>query len=268
LSEPTPCTPWAALRRPGRPALIAYLTAGYPDRATSLAALRVAARSADILEVGVPFSDPVADGPVIQRASFDALAHGMSLRGALSLIVEADLSCPVVLFSYLNPLLRYGIEPLLDDAAAAGVAGLLVTDLPSGGDPGIEAAVRRSPLDLIPLVAPTTPPARIRAIDARATAFLYLIGRLGVTGGAGAPGAGPAALVARVREHTARPLAVGFGIATPAQVREAARVADGVVVGSALVEALGQGGVPAFESLLSTLASACERPLAAGAPHG
>jgi len=123
---------WASLQRPEQAALVAYLTAGYPDRATSLAALRLAARHADILEVGVPFSDPVADGPVIQRASFEALAGGMSLRGTLDLVAEANLDRPVVLFSYLNPLLRYGFDRLLADAAAVGIDGLLVTDLPAG----------------------------------------------------------------------------------------------------------------------------------------
>lgn len=256
---------WSPLQRPGQAALIGYLTAGFPDRPTSLAALRAAGRSVDILEVGVPFSDPVADGPVIQRASFDALAAGMTLRGTLRLIEEAELSCPVVLFSYLNPLLRHGIEPLLADAASAGVQGLLVTDLPVGADPAIESLVARSDLDLIPLLAPTTPPARIGAIDARATAFLYLIGRLGVTGAGTPPDAALASVVARVREHARRPLAVGFGIATPAQVQRVARLADGVVVGSALVEALGTGGVPALENLLGTLAPACARPATVGA---
>ncbi len=251
--------PWDSLCRPDKSALIAYLTAGYPDRATSAGALRAASLGADILEVGVPFSDPVADGPVIQRASFDALAAGMSLRGTLDLIAESDVACPVVLFSYLNPLLRYGFERLLADAAEAGVDGLLVTDLPVGADPAIEALVAASPLDLIPLVSPTTAPARIVEIDARASSFLYLIGRLGVTGAGVPPDAGLPEMVARVRARSTRPLAVGFGISTPAQVGAVAQVADGVVVGSALVQALGRGGVPALEALLAELAPACAR---------
>lgn len=259
MSDPALRAPWAPLQRPGQAALIAYLTAGYPNRAASVAALRTAARYADVLEVGVPFSDPVADGPVIQRASFDALAAGMTLRGTLDLIAEAELSVPVILFSYLNPLLRYDLDRLLADAAHAGVDGVLITDLPAGADPAREAAVRRSPIDLIPLVAPTTPDARIAEIDAQATAFLYLIGRLGVTGAATAPGAELGGIVSRVRAHARRPVAVGFGISTAAQIRAVSRLADGVVVGSALVQALGAGGVEALEALLAELAPACVR---------
>jgi tryptophan synthase alpha chain len=265
LSEPALRTRWAALRRPEQAAFVTYLTAGYPDRETSLAALRLAARHADILAVGVPFSDPVADGPVIQRASFDALKGGMSLRGTLELIAEADLDCPVVLFSYLNPLLQYGFDRLLADAATAGVDGLLVTDLPTGVDPVLEASVRGSDLDLIPLLAPTTPSPRISKIDASASAFLYLIGRLGVTGGGAPAGTELEATVGRVRSNARRQLAVGFGISTAVQVRSVARLADGVVVGSALVEALGRGGVAAFEDLLAELGAACFRSATAGA---
>jgi len=267
LSEPALATAWEALRRPERSAFIAYLTAGFPDRKTSAAALRAAARHADVLEVGVPFSDPVADGPVIQRASFEALAAGMSLQGTLALIAESELTCPVVLFSYLNPLLRYGLDRLLEDASDAGVSGLLITDLPAGADPATEAAVAASPLDLIPLVAPTTPGPRIRGIDAGATAFLYLIGRLGVTGPGAPPPANLAEMVARTRAHAARPLAVGFGIATRRQVSAVAQVADGVVVGSALVQALGRGGVPALEEVLAELAPACARSPAEVVSH-
>ncbi len=265
LSDPTGITSWASLRRPDQAAFIPYLTAGYPDRATSLAALRTAARFADILEVGVPFSDPVADGPVIQRASFDALAQGMSLRGTLDLIAEANLDRPVILFSYLNPLLRYGVDHLLADAAEAGVDGLLVTDLPAGADVAFEELVRRSDLDLIPLVAPTTPSRRVADIDTTASAFLYLIGRLGVTGSGSPPSAALEEMVGHVRAQARLPLAVGFGIASAGQVRAVAKVADGVVVGSALVEALGRGGVVALEALLADLGPACVRTVTAGA---
>lgn len=266
MSDPAVAAPWGALRRPGQAAFITYLTAGYPDRETSLAALRAAAGFADILEVGVPFSDPVADGPVIQRASFDALGQGMTLRGTLDLIAEANLDRPVVLFSYLNPLLRYGFDRLLSDAAEAGVAGLLVTDLPAGADAALESAVRSSDLDLIPLVAPTTPSRRVAEIDASASAFLYLIGRLGVTGVGTPPSAGLEEMVDRVRGQARLPLAVGFGIASPTQVHAVANVADGVVVGSALVEALGRGGVGALEALLADLGPACIRTVTAGVP--
>ena len=260
LSEAIPLSDaWAELRRRHRTALIPYLTAGYPDRETSLDALRVAAAIGDILEVGVPFSDPLADGPVIQRSSFEALAKGMTLAGTLDLIAKLDASRPIVLFSYLNPVLRYGIERLLDDARKAGVAGILLTDLPAGGDPGIEGAIGRSPLDLIRLIAPTSSVARVRAAVTGARGFVYLIGRLGVTGTAAAPDAALAESVERVRAATTLPVAVGFGVAAGEEAARVARLADGVVVGSALVEALGQGGVSRLEQRLTELRAAVDR---------
>ncbi|HEU4799625.1 MAG TPA: tryptophan synthase subunit alpha [Gemmatimonadales bacterium] len=234
-------------------ALVAYLTAGHPDRATSLEALRVAARWAEVIEVGVPFSDPLADGPVIQRASQRALDGGMTVRGALDLVAAAGLSCPVVLFSYLNPLLRYGLPRLMDDAAAAGVAGLLVTDLPAGSDPGLEAQLAAGPLTRIPLVAPTTSVERMRAVSRLGGGFVYLISRLGVTGARAGLPPDLSATVARVREATSLPVAVGFGVSTPEQAREAGQLADGVVVGSALVAALEARGVAGLEALLVQL---------------
>ncbi len=134
---------WRELRRAGRTALVPYLTAGHPDRRVSIEALRRVAEHADLIEVGVPFSDPLADGPTIQRSSFEALQAGMTLPGTLDLIAEARLGKPVVVFSYLNPVRRYGIERFLRDAAGLGVAGLLLTDLPAGSDPSVEGPVRR-----------------------------------------------------------------------------------------------------------------------------
>ncbi|HSC59533.1 MAG TPA: tryptophan synthase subunit alpha [Gemmatimonadales bacterium] len=259
MSEATPLSgAWDQLRRRHRTAFIPYLTAGYPDRTTSLAALRLAAAAGDILEVGVPFSDPLADGPIIQRSSFEALAGGMTLAGTLDLVSRLDAGRPVVLFSYLNPVLRYGVERLLADAAAAGVSGLLLTDLPAGGDAAVEAAVAASSLDLIRLVAPTSSEARIREAVAGARGFIYLIGRLGVTGTSAAPAADLSASVARVRAATSLPVAVGFGVATAQQAGVVARAADGVVVGSALVEALGQQGVAGLERLLGELRGAID----------
>lgn len=238
------------------PALVAYLTAGHPDRATSLEALRVAARWADVIEVGVPFSDPLADGPVIQSASRQALAGGMTVRGALDLVAEAALSCPVVLFSYLNPLLHYHLPRLIDHADAAGVAGLLVTDLPAGSDPALEAQLAAGPLTRVPLVAPTTSLERMRAVSRLGGGFVYLISRLGVTGARAGLPPDLATTVARVREATTLPVAVGFGVSTPQQAREAGQLADGVVVGSALVSALEARGVGGMEALLEQLRDA------------
>jgi len=173
---------WAVLRADGRRALIPYLTAGFPTREASAAAIRSAAEIADIIEVGVPFSDPLADGPTIQRSTFQALQQGMTLAGTFDLIAQLELRCPIVLFSYLNPILHYGVDRFLADAGALGVAGLILTDLPAGADPMVESAVQGSSLDLIRLIAPTTQTARLRLAVEGAQGFVYLVARLGVTG--------------------------------------------------------------------------------------
>jgi tryptophan synthase alpha chain len=257
LSDRPIAARWRALRDAGRAALIPYLTAGFPTAAASLEALqRVAAAGADLVEVGVPFSDPLADGPTIQRSSETALAQGMTLAGVLELVRRAALPVPVVLMTYVNPVLAYGAARLLADAAAAGVAGLLLTDVPAGADPALEAAVAASPLDLIRLVAPTTPAERLARAAGGGGGFVYLISRLGVTGARARIPEDLGAQVTRVRRATTLPVAVGFGISTPAQVRETARLADGVVVGSALVEALATGGPAGAERLVRELAQA------------
>ena len=255
------------MRRPGQPALIPFLTAGHPDITTSLAALQTADALADVIEVGVPFSDPLADGPVIQRASFRALEQGMTLAGTLDLIARARLTKPVVLFSYLNPVLRYGVPALLRDATSLGVSGLLLTDLPLGADPEIEGWLEASPLDLIRLVAPTTSGMRLRRMAAESRGFLYLIARLGVTGRRDELPEGLAESVGRVRRATSLPIAVGFGISSPAQVRAVGELADGVVIGSVLVEALEQGGVKAMERLLGACRGALTETVPAEAAH-
>jgi tryptophan synthase alpha chain len=258
LSESRLQISWSQLRAEGRTALIPYLTAGYPTIAGSLAALRACADVADILEVGVPFSDPLADGPTIQRSTFEALRQGMTLRKTLDLIGEADLVRPVVVFSYLNPILSYGIERFLHDAAALGVAGLLLTDLPAGSDPAIDSAVGQSSLDLIRLVAPTTRPERLTQAVTGAAGFIYLVARLGVTGASTALAPDLPGTVAAVRAETTLPVAVGFGISTPAQAATVARLADGVVVGSALVDTLGAQGVGAAADFLRGLREAMD----------
>ena len=258
MSESRLAPTWRALGARGRTALIPYLTAGYPDRPTSLDALRVADGLTDIIEVGVPFSDPLADGPTIQRSTFEALRQGMTLRGTLELVRQAQLNKPVVLFTYLNPVLRYGVERFLWDAAELGAAGLLLTDVPAGGDPHVEGLVERSPLDFIRLVAPTTPPERMPTVLTGASGFVYLIARLGVTGATTALATDLGESVARVRRATTLPIAVGFGISTPAQARAVAELADGVVVGSALVDVLGREGVAGAERFLGGLREAID----------
>lgn len=253
MSETTLRAAFAGLRASGRTALIPYLTAGYPDLRASEEALRAADELADVLEVGVPFSDPLADGPTIQRSTFTALQQGMTLGGTLDLIARCRLRRPVVVFSYLNPILRYGLDRFLRDAEGLGIAGLLLTDLPAGSDPAVEGAVGRSRLDLVRLIAPTTRPERLRAALEGAEGFVYLVARLGVTGASRALAADLAESVARVRSATRLPVAVGFGISSAEQARAVARLADGVVVGSALVDALGSGGVAAARRFLQDL---------------
>jgi tryptophan synthase alpha chain len=256
LSEQPIAARWRTLGD-RKKALIPYVTAGFPTPAVSRDVLRaVQAAGADFVEVGVPFSDPLADGPTIQRTTQAALAQGMTAAGVLSLIREAALAVPVIIMTYLNPVLAYGVERFVADAHAAGAAGLILTDLPAGADPAVETAVTRSPLALIRLVAPTTDEARLKGTLAGAAGFVYLISRLGVTGAREQAPADLEGHVRRIRAVTSLPVAVGFGISTAAQAAAAARSADGVVVGSALMDAVAQGGVPAAERLTRELAAA------------
>ena len=258
MSESGLAPAWTVLRSSGRKALIPYLTAGYPTPAASAAALRSADEVADIIEVGVPFSDPLADGPTIQRSTFEALRQGMTLAGTLDLIARAELTRPVVVFSYLNPVLQFGMDRFLRTAEELHIAGLLLTDLPAGSDPGVESAVQRSGLDLIRLIAPTTRAKRLAVALDGAQGFVYLVARLGVTGARSSLDVELQDSVARVRKATSLPLAVGFGISTPDQARMVGRMADGVVVGSALVEILGREGVAAARKFLDALRDALD----------
>jgi tryptophan synthase alpha chain len=226
---------FAELRASGRRALVVYVTAGHPDPDSSLRLLAGLGESgADIVEVGVPFSDPMADGPVIQASSQRALAGGMTFAGVLELIRRARIGRPVVLFSYLNPVLAAGPDAL-DRAAEAGAQGLLVTDLPVGADPELEARFGGSPLAFVRLVAPTTPRERMREIARHGSGFVYLISRLGVTGARDDLPSELPATIAMLRSVTELPVCVGFGISRPEQAAAVGRMADGVVVGSAVV---------------------------------
>jgi len=225
------------LREHRRTALVPYITAGHPDPERSLALLQgLEAAGADIVEVGLPFSDPLADGPVIQASSQAALAHGMHFDSVLELIHRARLGIPVVLFSYLNPIMAAGRDALAR-AAEAGAHGILITDLPVGADPALEEWLGNGPLAFIRLVAPTTPDDRMREIGEHGSGFVYLISRLGVTGVRDDVPADLPDTVTRLRRVTALPICVGFGIARPEQARRVAELADGVVVGSAVVRA-------------------------------
>jgi tryptophan synthase alpha chain len=232
---------FAKRRAEAKPAFVAFLTAGDPslDR-TVEAAVELDAAGADVLELGVPFSDPLADGPVIQRASERALARGVTLSGVLDAVrrIRARCDLPLLLFSYYNPLLQYGLERLAREARAAGADGALVTDLPPEEAGEWVAAARAADLDTVFLASPTSPPERLRRVAEASRGFVYAISRTGVTGERQALSADARPLVERLRSLTDVPVALGFGLSTPEQVREAAAVADGVVVGSALVRFL------------------------------
>lgn len=243
---------FAELRLANRRAFVPYVTAGHPDVARSVALLQgLEAVGADVIEVGVPFSDPMADGAVIQASSQAALEQGVRFDQVLEIVSRASLGIPVVLFSYLNPLLRGG-DDALQRAADAGAHGVLVTDLPLGADPEREAWFASGPLAFVRLVAPTTPRERMSAIARTGSGFVYLISRLGVTGERSELPPDLPATIARVRTATTLPLCVGFGISRPEQARAVARLADGVVVGSAIVRAAGES-VDAALSLAAAL---------------
>jgi tryptophan synthase alpha chain len=248
---------FAALRRADRRAFVAYVTAGHPDIERSVALLQgLQEVGADVIELGVPFSDPMADGAVIQASSQRALENGVRLDGVLDIVSRANLEIPTVLFSYLNPLLRGGPD-ILQRAADAGVDGVLAVDLPLGADPERETWFADGPLDYIRLVAPTTPQDRIAEIAKTGSGFVYLISRLGVTGERDALPADLPATAARVRAATPLPVCVGFGISRPEQARAVAQIADGVVVGSALVRAANES-VEAALALATSLRRAID----------
>lgn len=238
-------TTFNRLKQQRRRALVGYLTAGDPDFTASFGILRAAvAAGLDVLELGVPFSDPTADGPVIQEASARALRSGMTLARVLELAqqVRAGTHVPIVLFSYFNPLLAYGLKRLVTDAAAAGVDGFLVVDLPPEEADDLRGAIGERDLPLIRLVAPTTRPDRLRSLTQDAGGFLYLITRTGVTGTGGLDFESVRNHAASVKALSSLPVCLGFGISSPEDVRTLGRLADGVVVGSALVRIAAEHG--------------------------
>jgi tryptophan synthase alpha chain len=254
---------FAAWRAAGRRVLIPYITAGYPSPDATAGLLDgLVGAGADIIELGVPFSDPVADGPTIQRSSQRAIEHGVTLQWTLHALraFRARHDAAVVLFTYLNPVLRYGVDRFLADAVDAGAHALLVTDLPVGSDAGLEAQLEASGLAHVRLIAPTTPFPRAAIIARHAQGFLYYISRTGVTGATHRLREGLGREVEALRRVSAVPVAVGFGISTPAQAAEIAAVADGVVVGSALIDALDRGGVAEAERFIASLRTAMDSP--------
>ena len=231
---------FAALKAKNQAAFVAYVMAGDPDAATALEILRgLPAAGADIIELGFPFSDPMAEGPPIQRAALRALKAGMSLRGTLELVRAfraGDAATPIVLMGYLNPVLTYGFVAFAQDAAAAGVDGLIVVDCPPEEADPLADALDEAGIALIRLATPTSDDARLKVVVRRTAGFVYYVSVAGVTGVKEADAAVVAPAVARVRAASGLPVAVGFGIKTPERAAAVARIADGVVVGSVLVD--------------------------------
>jgi len=256
---------FAAHRAKNRKTFIAYLTAGdpAPEQTVSLV-LALDRGGADLIELGVPFSDPIADGPVIQRASDRALRAGITLPRLLEIVreIRRQSEIPLLLFSYLNPLLRYGFDKLARDASAAGVDGVLLTDLCIEEATEPVRSLRGQGLDTVFLAAPTSTERRLRLVAEHSSGFVYLVSRTGVTGAQESVSQAAAPLVRRMRELTDLPLAVGFGIGKPEQVSEVARVADGVVVGSAIVKCIEENAAsPDLARRLEAFTSCLSAPL-------
>ncbi len=257
------------LRQEKRKGLIAYLTAGDPEPSRTAALVDALLRGgADLIELGVPFSDPIADGPVIQRAGERALKAGTSLKTVLDIAAEIRerSDVPLLLFTYLNPVARYGLQRLAQDAAARGIDGCLLTDASVEEAHDYVAAMRSSGLDTVFLAAPTSTPRRLKLVAQYSTGFVYLVSRTGVTGERSELSAAAGPLVRSVRAVTDLPLALGFGISTPEQAAEASRQVEAVVVGSAFVRTIERnGGDASLEIQLESLARELKRGLRAAA---
>ena len=260
---------FAERRGEGRATLVPYVTSGFPSRSATVDVLLCLTEAGgDVLELGIPFSDPLADGPTIQESSFRALEGGMTVEGTLEVLADfrRESDAPVVLFSYVNPLLRYGLEAFLESATQAGAQGLLLTDVPMGADSRVEDAVLDSALDLIRLIAPTTLPDRASAIADQGQGFLYYISRTGVTGAREALVEDLEEEVSALRAVAQLPVAVGFGISTPEQAALVGGIADGVIVGSALIQALDEGGPDGGRAFLASFRSAMDQATAEAEP--
>lgn len=230
---------FARLRAEGRTALMPYLTIGFPERDSTLELVpAMEAAGASLFELGVPFSDPLADGATVQRATQRALANGVTFAGCLSTVAELrarGVQAPLLLMGYYNPLLRYGVERACRELAAAGGDGWIIPDMPPEEAGELQAAASAHSLDLIMFVAPTTPDERIAELVGRASGFIYVVSLTGTTGARQELAPGLAGVMERVRRHTDLPLVVGFGISTAAHVAEVSKIADGAIIGSATV---------------------------------
>ena len=233
---------FAALKQEGRGALIPFLEAWDPDEATSMALLRgMPGAGADLIEIGMPFTDPMADGPIIQAAGKRGLKAGVKVAGVLAMVRDFrrdDATTPVILMGYLNPILSYGAERFCTDAAAAGVDGLIVVDLPTEEADMLVPSATANGLDVIRLIAPTTDNARLPLVLNGSSGFVYYVSITGITGTRSATSEHLAEAIPRVRKATDLPIAIGFGVRSPAQAAEASRIGDAAVVASALIDTL------------------------------
>lgn len=248
-------------RLAGEKSLIVYVTAGCPDAAmTADIVCRLAEAGADVVELGVPFSDPMADGPVIQQAATAALEKGMTMAGVLDIVrqVRQRSQVAIALMGYVNPVLQYGLESFVCDAAAAGVDGLIIPDVPFEEEAELAQASKAAAVDLIRFIAPTTTVDRVRQIVAEATGFIYLVSNTGVTGVREVEFSGLNGLVEQIRQFSTVPVAIGFGIGTAAAAQGAAAVADGVIVGSALMQRLIAGQVEEAVTFVGELRAALD----------
>ena len=261
---------FARLQGEGRKALVPFITAGDPDPALTVPLLRTLVRAgADVIELGVPFSDPMADGPTIQRASERALAKGVSLRQVLSLVATfraEDRTTPIVLMGYANPIEAMGVEVFAAAAAAAGVDGVLVVDYPPEESATFAGALQRQAIDPIFLLAPTSSDARIAQVGALASGYIYYVSLKGVTGSAALDVAAVAARIPEIRARTGVPVGVGFGIRDAATAAAVARIADAVVVGSRLIEEIERSAAAAACDNVLTLLSGIRQAIDAAAP--
>ncbi|PWC32300.1 tryptophan synthase subunit alpha [Azospirillum sp. TSO35-2] len=236
---------FAALKAEGRAGLITFVTAGDPDPATSRAVLHgLPAAGADLIELGMPFTDPMADGPAIQASSLRALHAGMTVRKTLELVRgfrEGDADTPIILMGYYNPIYAYGVDRFLADARDAGVDGLIVVDLPPEEDEELCIPAVKAGVSFVRLTTPTTDETRMPVVMKNTSGFVYYVSIAGITGTASAANTAIDAAVERLKRHTDLPVAVGFGIKTPAQAADVARIADAAVVGSAIVTRLADG---------------------------
>jgi tryptophan synthase alpha chain len=255
-----------ALRAEGRKAFVAFVMAGDPDRETSLALIRgLPGAGADLIELGMPFTDPMADGPAIQRAGQRALAAGQTMEHTLAMVRafrEGDTTTPIVLMGYFNPIYSRGVERFLREATAAGIDGLIIVDLPPEEDDELCLPAQAAGLNFIRLATPTTDDRRLPRVLTNTSGFVYYVSITGITGAAEADAAAVAPEVARIKAATDLPVCVGFGVKSPQGARAIAAIADGAVVGSAIVERIGAGESP--DAVLAFVRSLAEAAHAAG----